>query len=211
MKTDELIAAMVADATPGPSVGLLAARWFLPALALMGLAVLLVLGPRADLTAAMAVPATAMKLVLPLVVAAAACLAVLRRAHPEARAGGLIWLVILVGGAAALWFAVTLSGLPPSQWWAAAKGQTLLFCLVAVPVIAILPLAVLIAVLRAGASTAPRRSGALAGLAAGAGAAALYALHCTEDSPLFFLSWYTLGILVVTGLGAAAGGRWLRW
>ncbi len=42
-----------------------------------------------------------------------------------------------------------------------------------------------------------RSAGAVAGLAAGGLGAALYALHCTDDSPLFVLVWYSIGI----GLG----------
>ncbi|AUH32954.1 NrsF family protein [Paracoccus tegillarcae] len=211
MKTQDLITAMAADAMPRPQVGALVARWFLPVLALSGLVALLVLGVRTDLAAAMAAPVTAMKSFLPLIVALAAGFAVLRRADPARSAGWLVWPLVIVAGLAALWFTTTLAGMPADRWWPTAKGQTLFFCLIAIPVIALLPLAVLIAALRSGASTAPMRSGALAGLAAGAGAAAIYAFHCTEDSPLFFLCWYSLGILAVSVAGAWAGRRWLRW
>lgn len=44
-----------------------------------------------------------------------------------------------------------------------------------------------------------------------AGVAAGYALHCTEDSPLFFVSWYGLAIAIVGTLGAWLGHRFLRW
>lgn len=211
MKTDQLIAAMAADTPAGPGVGRLVMRWFLPALALVGLIALAALGLRPDLAASLQAPVTAMKPILPMIIALTAGFAVLRRARPEENAGWLIWPIALIAGLAVLWLVVTMSGMPAAQWWPVAKGQTLFFCLVAVPVIAMLPLAMLIAALRSGASTAPMRSGALAGLAAGAGAAAIYALHCIEDSPLFFLCWYSLGIIVVTAIGALAGRRWLRW
>lgn len=211
MRTDDLITAMTADNVPRPQVGALIMRWFLPALAIVGLTALALLGPRVDLAAAMSAPVTAMKPILPLILAVAAGWAVVRRANPAERAGWLIWPMSLIAGVAALWLIATLASVPAPQWWPAAKGQSLWFCLIAVPVIAALPLMTLIAVLRNGASTAPMRSGALAGLAAGAGAAAIYALHCTEDSPLFFLCWYSVGIIAVTGIGALAGRRWLRW
>ena len=41
--------------------------------------------------------------------------------------------------------------------------------------------------------------------------AALYAIHCTEDSPLFYAVWYGLAILVATAIGAALGRFLLRW
>lgn len=211
MKTDKLIAAIAADATPAPQVGGLVARWFLPTLALAGLIALAVVGVRPDILGAMEVPVTALKPILPALVALAAGFAVLRLARPGGVAGWLTWPIALIAGLAAMWLAATLASLPAQQWWPVAKGQSLGFCLVAIPVIALMPLAALIAALRAGASTRPMLSGALAGLAAGAGAAAIYALHCTEDSPLFFLCWYALGMLIVTAIGAFAGRRWLRW
>ena len=211
MRTEDLIAAMAADTTPRQQVGAQVMRWFLPALALAGLGVLAILGFRADLAAAMAAPVTAMKWLMPLAVALAAGFAALRRSHPAQASGWLVWPVAIVGLVALVWLGATLAAMPAPQWWAAARGDTARFCLIAVPVIAVLPLAALIAALRAGASTAPMRSGAMAGLAAGSGAAALYALHCVEDNPLFFLCWYTLGILVATAAGALAGRIWLRW
>jgi hypothetical protein len=54
-------------------------------------------------------------------------------------------------------------------------------------------------------------AGAAAGFAAGAIAAAIYAWHCPDDSPLFLATWYTIGIAIVTGAGALLGRRWLRW
>lgn len=211
MRTDDLIAAMAADAAPRPQAAALVAQWFLPVLALAGTTALTVLGTRADLPAAMSDPVTALKPLLPLLVALAAMTAVLRRSRPGEAAGRLTWPIIAVAALAGLWLVSTMLGTPPVEWWSVIRGQTLFFCLMAIPVIAALPLAALILALRAGASTAPMRSGALAGLAAGAGAASLYALHCTEDSPLFFLCWYSLGILIVTAAGALAGRRWLRW
>ena len=62
---------------------------------------------------------------------------------------------------------------------------------------------------------APRRGEHPAGAAAarspgcsrGGAAAAVYALHCTEDSPLFYAVWYGLAILAATGVGALLGAR----
>jgi hypothetical protein len=62
-----------------------------------------------------------------------------------------------------------------------------------------------------GATTSPRISGALAGLAVAAGAATGYSLFCVQDNPLFFVTWYGAAIVIVAGLCALAGGRVLRW
>ena len=65
--------------------------------------------------------------------------------------------------------------------------------------------------LRRGASTRPARTGALLGLAVGALATVGYSLHCTEDSPMFYVTWYGLGMGISAALGALAGRRLLRW
>ncbi|MEO8315782.1 MAG: NrsF family protein [Pseudomonadota bacterium] len=70
--------------------------------------------------------------------------------------------------------------LPRGQWIAQARGLNATWCLRMIP------------------------------LLAGAVGAALYALHCTDDSPLFVATWYSLAILAMTGAGAIAGARWLR-
>jgi hypothetical protein len=54
-------------------------------------------------------------------------------------------------------------------------------------------------------------AGAAAGLTAGGLGAFGYALHCPEVSPLFVLTWYSLGMLVPAAAGAMLGPRLLRW
>ncbi|WP_313535190.1 DUF1109 domain-containing protein [Sphingomonas sp.] len=61
------------------------------------------------------------------------------------------------------------------------------------------------------APTNLRAAGAAAGLAAGAWAATIYCLHCDEVAAVFVLTWYSLGVLLATGLGALVGPRVLRW
>jgi len=39
----------------------------------------------------------------------------------------------------------------------------------------------------------------------------LYAAHCTDDSPLFVATWYTLAVTLLTVAGAFAGRRFARW
>jgi hypothetical protein len=84
-------------------------------------------------------------------------------------------------------------------------------CLVAIPLIAVGPLAAFLLALRSGAPTAPRRAGAAAGLVAAGLAATLYAAHCSDDSPLFVAAWYSLAISLVVAAGAVLGPRVLRW
>lgn len=56
-----------------------------------------------------------------------------------------------------------------------------------------------------------RRAGATIGMTAGAAAAAIYALACTENSSAFVLVWYSAGIALSTAIGALLGPRLLRW
>ncbi|MDE2299455.1 MAG: DUF1109 family protein, partial [Burkholderiales bacterium] len=61
------------------------------------------------------------------------------------------------------------------------------------------------------APTRPRAAGLAAGLLAGAVGALGYALSCPEVSITFVAVWYSLGIALVGGAGAALGPRVLRW
>lgn len=65
--------------------------------------------------------------------------------------------------------------------------------------------------LRGLAPTRPRWAGFAAGLFAGSLGALGYALHCPEQSPLFVLVWYTVGVLLSACLGALLGPLLLRW
>ena len=93
----------------------------------------------------------------------------------------------------------------------ALMGQSNRQCLVSIGLMSVPLLAATLWALRRGASTRPALSGALAGLLSGATAAAVYAVHCTEDSPLFYAVWYVLAILVATAIGAVLGRSLLRW
>jgi hypothetical protein len=90
-------------------------------------------------------------------------------------------------------------------------GTNAVVCLVAIPLLSIVPLAAILYVMRNGAPTSARRAGAAAGCLAAAVGAAAYAIHCPDDSPLFVAVWYSLAFLLVLMAGAAAGARVLRW
>jgi hypothetical protein len=90
-------------------------------------------------------------------------------------------------------------------------GKTAPACIASITLMSLLPLGAGLALARRAAPTRPELTGALLGVAAGAGIAAGYALHCSEDSPLFFMTWYSLAICIVTVIGGFAGGRLLRW
>jgi len=209
MRTDDLITALAADPRPGPGLG-----WALPAailgpLALAAAAFLPAVGVRGDLAAALVAVPTLWKWLLPAAAALLGAGLARRLARPDAAGGA--GLLLLPAAAAGLLLLSALAALPPGRWPAEVLGHTAGFCLAAILGLGLPPLAAGFLVLRRGATTRPRLAGLALGLAAGGAAAAVYALHCTEDAPLFFLTWYGAGILALGGIGAALGPRLLRW
>jgi hypothetical protein len=212
VKTSELIATLSADhSAPDRGFASRAALAFAGG-ALVSTALFFVaIGPRVDVMSAIRTMRFDMKFVDALALGVPALLLCLRLLRPDARAGALgIWLALPV---ALLLCAIgaELIMVPPDQWARRLIGSNALHCLTIIPLLSIAPLAALIATMRRGAPMQPRLAGAVAGLASGALAAMLYASNCPDDSPLFVASWYSIAILVVALVGAAAGGRFLRW
>jgi len=106
---------------------------------------------------------------------------------------------------------VTLALTAPAAWSRLVLGPQWSVCLVCVPLFAVAPFASLIWALRKGAPTNLRRTGAVAGLVAGALGAAVFALHHVGGSIPFITLWYGGPILLCTLFGALLGPRLLRW
>ena len=83
--------------------------------------------------------------------------------------------------------------------------------LLAIPAMSLPLLVAALVGLRHGAPSRPAVAGAIAGMVSAGLAATLYASHCTDDSPLFVATWYTLAALAVAAVGALAGSRVLRF
>jgi hypothetical protein len=66
-------------------------------------------------------------------------------------------------------------------------------------------------ILRDMAPTRPGLIGFMAGLFSGGFAACIYALSCTEMSPVFIGIWYLIGILIPAFVGALVGKTLLKW
>jgi hypothetical protein len=90
-------------------------------------------------------------------------------------------------------------------------GSNSLVCISAIPLLSLPLLAGALFAMRHGAPARPAVAGAFAGLVSAGLAATLYASHCTDDSPLFVATWYTLATALVTAIGALAGARVLRF
>lgn len=57
----------------------------------------------------------------------------------------------------------------------------------------------------------PTLAGFAAGIMAGGAGAWIYSFACAENGMMFVALWYTLGIMIVGGLGAMLGRFLLRW
>jgi hypothetical protein len=106
---------------------------------------------------------------------------------------------------------ISLMSAPASHWDHMMMGQSWLECLVSIPIIAVVPFAIIMWAVRTAAPTDLTRTGALAGLVAGGLSAVAYALHCTDDFLPFVALWYGGTIVLCTFAGAALGPRILRW
>jgi hypothetical protein len=211
MKTNDLIVALAADTKPQMSQRRALAYALVGAVLAAACMFFVILGPRSDFTSAIHTLRFDFKFIVTATLAICAYAGLKRAMRPEI--GGQPHLFLLLIAPAMVLAAVVaeLLVVPSALWATRWIGQNWLYCMVFIPVLSLTPLALLIAVLRRGATTAPARTGALAGLLAGAIGAVFYAAHCPDDSPLFVASWYTIAIGIMTGVGTITGARFLRW
>ena len=212
MKTDDLIAAISADAKsvrpPITSMVWLAAGAGVIAAAALFFAVLPL---RPNFMLAMETPRFLYKWVLTLTLLATSLVLVMQLARPQPITGARLWLLLAAPAVLALGVASELIRLPQSEWMPTLVGSSATVCMISIPVLSALPLAALILALRQGAPSRPMLAGAVAGLAAAGIGSTLYATHCTNDSPLFMAAWYVIATAIVAAAGALLGARLLRW
>jgi len=169
------------------------------------------LGLRADLTTARATIFLLLKIAFALAVVGVAMRYLLRLARPGAERGISPLTIAVPFAAIALLGAISLGAAPSAHWDSMILGDEWLECLLSIPIIAIVPFAVVIFAVRRAAPTNLVRTGAVAGLVAGGVSAMAYAFHCTDDSAPFVAVWYGATIVLCTLAGAALGPRLLRW
>lgn len=107
--------------------------------------------------------------------------------------------------------AISLALKPSAVWDQMVMGTAWAACLFCIPLFAIIPFIGLVWVMRREAPTNLTRTGAIAGLVAGAVGAAIYAFHCPDDSLPFIAIWYGIMIALCAWIGAKLGPRFLRW
>lgn len=212
METDQLIRTLAADnAHRARPVGVVLALSLLLA-APVSIAIFMTeLGVRPDVMTAMRNPFFDLKFAVTLALAISAIAISLHLSRPEASLRGWAWLLLIPIGllVAGIIGEMMMPQRPPMM--TRLVGRNAWNCLTSIPLMALPLLAAALLGLRHGAPTRPAVAGAIAGLLSTGLAATLYASHCTDDSPLFVATWYTIAAMLVTAIGALAGPRVLRF
>ncbi|WP_333826237.1 NrsF family protein [Pinisolibacter sp.] len=212
MRTDDFLGALIADGEVRPApLGQGFVLALLGGTAATAALFFATIGPRPDIASAAQTLRFLLKFVECAALAAAAFVLVARLVRPGAAAG--FGAAALIGVAALLAGAVVteLLVVPSADWGRRLVGTNWYHCLALIPILSIAPFAALMIAARHGAPTRPHLTGAVVGLVSAGIGAFFYAANCTDDSPLFVATWYTLATALVAGLGAAVGGRVLRW
>lgn len=213
MKTEELVAMLAAgESAVAPHAVqrryAMAMSWGLPA---SGLLMASLLNIRADLAAAVLLPAFWVKIGFVASLTAAALFAVLRLSRPGAsldRVTGFLVMPVLI-----MWSigAFVLFEGEPQQRPALFFGATWKVCPLLIAILSLPLFAGILWAMKGLAPTHTRFAGFAAGLLAGATAALVYCLHCPEMAAPFIGFWYLLGMLIPAFIGALIGDRLLRW
>ena len=212
MDTEQLIRTLAADnphrARP---VGFVLALALLAAAPVSLLMFFAELGVRPDVMTAMHNPFFDLKFAVTLALAAAAITIALHLSRPEASLRGWVWLLIIPAGL--LVGGISGEMMVPQRLPMMTRlvGSNSKVCMTAIPMMSLPLLAASLVGLRHGAPTRAAAAGAMAGLLSAGLAATVYASHCTDDSPLFVATWYSLAAALVTALGALLGSKLLRF
>jgi hypothetical protein len=212
METDRLIHTLAIDNDIRiRPVGAVLAMALLVALPVSAALMLVTLGLRTDIGAAMHNPFFELKFAVTLALALPAIAISLHLSRPEASVKGWRWLLLIPAGLLAVGFGFEMMLPQRLPVMTRLVGKNSRVCLAAIPLLSLPLLAAALISLRRGAPSNASLAGAFAGLVAGGLAATLYAAHCPDDSPLFVAVWYGLAMGAVAAMGALAGSRVLRF
>jgi hypothetical protein len=212
MDTDQLIRTLAADNTHrGRPVGFVLMLGLLAAAPVSLLIFFAELGVRPDVMTAMHNPFFDLKFAVTIALAISAIAVSLHLSRPEASLRGFGWWLLIPAGLLAAGVGGEMMMPQRVPMMTRLVGSNSKICMTAVPAMALPLLAGALIGLRHGAPSRPAVAGAIAGLLSSGLAAAVYAAHCTDDSPLFVATWYTLAAALMAAIGALAGSRMLRF
>ncbi len=212
METDQFIRTLAADnAHRARPVGLVLALSLLAAAPVSVAMFFAALGVRPDVMTAMHNPFFDLKFAVTLALAISAIAVSLHLSRPEVSLRGWGWLLLIPVGFLVAGIASEMMMPQRLPMMTRLIGKNSRDCMMAIPFLALPLLAAALIGLRAGAPARPAVAGAVAGLLSAGLAATLYASHCTDDSPLFVATWYTIGTALIAAIGALAGSRLLRF
>jgi hypothetical protein len=212
METDQLIRTLAADnAHRARPVGFVLALSLLAAAPVSVAMFFAGLGVRPDVMTAMHNPFFDLKFAVTLALAIPAIAISLHLSRPEASRSGWAWLLLIPAGLLVAGISGEMMLPQRLPMMTRLVGSNSRLCMTAIPLMSLPLLAAALFGLRHGAPTRPAVTGAVAGLLSAGLAATLYASHCTDDSPLFVATWYTVATALVTAIGALTGARVLRF
>jgi hypothetical protein len=212
MDTNDLIRTLAADNdTHERSVGNLLLAALVLAVPVSTVLFLTNMGVRPDVMTAMGNPLFDLKFVVTIALAVVAIAISLHLSRPEASLGRWAWLLAIPVGLLGIGMMGEMMMPNRASMSARLIGSNSKICLTAIPLLSLPLLAAALVALRRGAPSRPAVAGAFAGVLSAGLAATLYAAHCTDDSPMFVATWYTIAIGFVAAIGALAGSRVLRF
>ena len=212
METDQLIRTLAADsAHRARPVRHLLMLTLLAAAPVSLLLFFAELGFRPDIMTAMRNPFFDLKFAVTLALAISGIAVALHLSRPEASLRGFGWFLLIPAGILAACIGGEMMMPQRAPMMTRLVGHNSKICLTAIPALSLPLLIAALMGLRHGAPSRPALSGAIAGMLSAGLAATLYASHCTDDSPLFVATWYTLATALVAALGAAIGSRVLKY
>jgi hypothetical protein len=175
------------------------------------LAMAAALGPRHDFARAIALPMFWVKLAFVASLAILGVVAAFRTAVPARRVSTIMRAIMAVIGAMWIVAAAALARSAPGERMPLLLGATWTSCPWLIAALSIPLFAAVAWAIRQMAPTRLRQAGAGAGFASGAAAALVYSIHCPELGAPFLGTWYVVGILIPTAIGALLGERLFRW
>lgn len=212
MRTSELIRLLAEDGKqPSSPLGKTVALLFLAGVAMIVAIFAAFVGVRPDFSEAIWTERVLFKMAIVISLAVAGFCLLLQLGRPTARLAPWMWFIVALATILLIGSIVELFVIPANQWGSSLNGSNRTLCLVAIPALSIIPLGAAILGLRNGAPRNSTLAGAGAGMAAGAIGAAVYAMYCNNDSPLFVAAWYPVAVGFVVLAGAIAGRATLRW